>query len=116
MENTKKSELLNLKSKLIKDIRNWKPSGDDMPDCFTMLYDYEEQVKKFELSSVSGSHSICEDCGGSNVAWGATDELWHKVAEVPKKSICPQCFVKIAERKLDYKCVIVGFKAEVVNR
>jgi len=53
MDNIKKNELLELKTKLIKDIRNWKPSGGDAPDCFTMLHSYEEQVKKLTIPVVS---------------------------------------------------------------
>lgn len=60
--------------------------------------------------------NICENCGGDNVPWGTTNELWNKVADDSKKSICPQCFVKMAESKLDCKSVIIGFSAEAVNR
>ena len=76
----------------------------------------QDKVKNLGLFDVSGSHSTCEHCGGGNVAWGTTDELWSKVADNQKKAICPQCFVGMAESKLDYKSVIVGFNAEVINR
>jgi len=77
---------------------------------------YDYMTQQLRLHGVGSSHSTCEDCGGGNVAWGTTDELWNKVADEPKKAVCPQCFVKMAERKLNYKSVIVGFNAEVVNR
>jgi hypothetical protein len=58
MDNIKKSELLELKTKLIKDIRDWKPSGSDAPDCFTMLYDYDEAVKKLNIDDVSNQREL----------------------------------------------------------
>lgn len=80
------------------------------------IREFRRIIKKLKLTSVSSSHSTCENCGGDNVDWGTTDELWNKVADHPKSDICPQCFVKMAESKLNYESVIVGFNAEVVNR
>jgi len=63
MENIKKSELLDLKTKLIKDIRNWKPSEGDAPDCFTILHDYNESVKKLTMPAVIVSLPTVENAG-----------------------------------------------------
>ncbi len=50
MDDTKKNELLELKTKLIKDIKNWEPSEGDKPDCFTMLHNYGiELLEKYSL-------------------------------------------------------------------
>jgi hypothetical protein len=65
MDKIKKSELLELKTKLIKDIRNWKPSNGDTPDCFTMLNDYEKQVKNIAYEPMLTpvlSEWDCDDC------------------------------------------------------
>ena len=53
MDNLKNSELLELKTKLIKDIRNWKPSGCDSPDCFTILHDYNVAFEKLNCDKNS---------------------------------------------------------------
>ena len=55
MDNIKKSELLELKTKLIKDIRGYKSSNGDAPDCFTMLHDYDKVVKNLTIPVVVGS-------------------------------------------------------------
>ena len=60
MENIKKSELVDLKTKLIKDIVNRKQIDSDAPDLFTMLHDYDEEVKKLNLRCVRNWVS-CKD-------------------------------------------------------
>ena len=63
MDKIKKSELLELRTKLIKDIRGWKPSNNDAPDCFTMLHKYDEQIKCSMHFIRSGASDFEEDLG-----------------------------------------------------
>jgi len=88
MDNIEKSELLELKTNLIKDIRKWKPSGGDAPDCFTMLYDYDEAVKKLTIPVVSNRRELL------------TAYEFYKRGEIPDDNWDIDLFLGIAKSSL----------------
>lgn len=42
---------------------------------------------------------ICKDCGGPNITWHASSELWNAVVVDRGIIICPICFVKRSEKQ-----------------
>lgn len=42
--------------------------------------------------------ALCMDCGGENVVWFAPNDLWNRVMGSPNGIVCPNCFIKRAER------------------
>jgi len=58
----------------------------------------------------------CGKCGNDNIPWGTSTELWNEICDNHKDNICPQCFIKLAKKKLNFNSVYIGFNAEKINR
>ena len=78
-------------------------------------------VKTYLFNLIRRSNTMdktdnCDKCGNINVPWSISDEHWNLIADDISKSICPQCFVKMAKDKIDDKKFLIGFTAEIIYR
>lgn len=80
---------------------------------FSKTGKYLQNVHNVKLKN---NEEKCDVCGQSNVPWSADDKLWHKIADSKKQILCPRCFVDIAKKKIDFKSVGIGFKANIFHR
>lgn len=43
--------------------------------------------------------SYCDDCGRVNPVWFAPNDLWNTVVGSPNGTLCPACFIDLAEQR-----------------